>query len=726
MSERSAAVPQRRLTAALGAAVILCALFGALLSSSLPLTTRQDVSALGFVIGGLAVLTSAGLAARRSQGPRRRAWTLLASASAVAVLGNAWVGLRGIDSVTNPSVVGEGSIAIALLLSVVGLLGLHASRQRGAELTLMALDGVVMGCAVLVTASIVVYTRMLESTTGSMLAGAGGMLFLLLDVALATVAALLIVRSQGNREFFSLIGFGFLLYAVADLTYLVEAASGDFRFGTVHDLAWIAGYLLLAVSAWHPDASAAPTDEQPGTTSDVEGTVLIFVILLAAVTVQLLYPQQDGFTSTQMVLWVLLVLAAGARQTLLTASNAALRLGLEERVREQTADLRRMARQTEVLLRSVGDGIYGVDLEGRITFVNPSGAEALGHRPESLLGRRAHDEFHGAQPDGTPYPWTGCYVTEAIDHGQVSSAEEDNYVRSDGTSFPVEITSSPLVDGNRISGAVVVFRDVTQRHEVDRMKNEFLSIVSHELRTPLTSIRGSLGLIASGALVELTPQAERIVAIAVESSDRLTRLINDILDMDRIQSGTLPMNVVPHAAADLLQAAATGVAELARAADVRLQVVPSTGRVLADRDRIVQTLTNLLGNAIKFSSPGSAVRLGAAVGDIHLTFSVRDHGRGIPAEMLEAVFQPFKQVDSSDAREKGGTGLGLAISREIVERHGGRIWAESENGTGTTVRFTVPRFRDAGNDDVVSAHDEGQPAGALALATYDVAGGELR
>ena len=544
------------------------------------------------------------LAARRASGRKRRAWILLASAAGMGMLTNIVTTAMGIDPVADPSLAGEGGLAVAMVLSIVGLLALPTVRQRGAELGLMLLDGLVMGCAVLVIASIVVYSQILGDDGGSVAARATTLLLPLLDVALATVALLLIVRSDGNRGFYSAIGLGFLLYAAADMAFAVEAAKGDFRFGTPQDLGWIAGYLLFAATTWHPEASAPPRETRQQTNSGVRGTILVFGILLAALVVQLVYPKDEVLTRTQTVLWLLLVLAAGTRQTLLAGDNAALRHGLERRVREQTADLRRMARNTEVLLSSVGDGIYGVDLDGCVTFLNPSAVAALGHPAEALRGRRAHDVFHGPQEDGSPYPCSGCYVTEAIDHGLVSSAEEDTYIRADGTTFPVEITASPLIDDDTISGAVVVFRDVTQRHEVDRMKNEFLSVVSHELRTPLTSIRGSLGLISSGALVELTPQAERMVSIAVESSDRLTRLINDILDIERIQSGKLPMSLVPHDAAALLRAAAVEMGGLAGASDVRLEVVATTGRVLADQDRIVQTLTNLVGNAIKFSTAG--------------------------------------------------------------------------------------------------------------------------
>ena len=703
MTERSPAALQRRFTAALGAAVLLCALFTVLLSSSLPASVRATLSGVGLLVGGVAIVISGTLCVRRGRGRRRRAWVLMTSAAAMGLISNVWTTLEHVDPVKDPSLVAEGSIALAMLFSIVGILTLPAVRYRREELVLMFLDGLVMGGAVLVIVSIVVYSQILDSNTGTLAARAATLVFPLLDVALATVSLLLIMRSQGNRWPFFLLGSGFLLYAVADLAFAVEAAQGEFAFGSVQDMGWIAGYFLFTAAAWHPDASSTPHDRPAQSTSDVRGTLLVFCVLLSALAVQLLYPQNETLTRTQTILWLLFVFAVGIRQTLLTGDNARLRQGLEQRVREQTADLRRMARNTETLLTSVGDGIYGVDLDGRITFINPSGAAALGYSSAELLGQHAHRMFHAPQADGTPFAWTGCYVTEAIQQGTLSSAEEDTYLRADGSEFPVEITSSPLVDDDIITGAVVVFRDVTQRREVDRMKNEFLSVVSHELRTPLTSIRGSLGIIASGALVELTPQAERMVTIAVESSDRLTRLINDILDIERIQSGKLPMSLVPVEAASLLEATATEMNGFAQTAGVRLVVGNATGAVLADADRVVQTLTNLVGNAIKFSPAGGVVRLEAAASDDRVTFSVHDQGRGIPEEKLLAVFEPFEQVDSSDARQKGGTGLGLAISRGIVERHGGRIWAESVAGRGATVRFFLPRASEVGGSVEESA-----------------------
>ena len=187
-----------------------------------------------------------------------------------------------------------------------------------------------------------------------------------------------------------------------------------------------------------------------------------------------------------------------------------------------------------------------------------------------------------------------------------------------------------------------------------------------------------------------------MVTIALQSSERLTRLINDLLDIERIESGNRPMEVTAHDAQQLLAAAAKQIDGLATSVGVRVEVGASAGRVLADEDGIMQTLTNLLGNAIKYSDPGGTVGLDATEGEGLVLFRVHDQGRGIPADKLESIFERFEQVDSSDARQKGGTGLGLAISRSIIERHGGRIWAESELGVGTTVQFTLPSVRSPG------------------------------
>ncbi|WP_296606658.1 PAS domain-containing protein, partial [Nocardioides sp.] len=307
--------------------------------------------------------------------------------------------------------------------------------------------------------------------------------------------SLALLRSRGaDRRALLLLALGFACWVPSDLAYAVLVAKGDFQFGTPLDLGWILGYALIALAAWYPSVET-DTPEDPGRPAQVPDTALVYTALIAAATVQVM-SGGGAMNPASRALWLALAVAVAGRQILLTRDNVALRRGLGQRVQEQTADLRRLARQTEVLLTSVDDGIYGVDASGDLTFVNPSGARALGYAGPDLLGRNAHDVFHAAAEDGGSYPYSGCYIAEAIDTGTVTSAQDDVYSRADGSTFPVEISASPLVDerpdARTVRGAVVVFRDVTQRREVERMKNEFLSVVSHELRTPLTSIRGSL------------------------------------------------------------------------------------------------------------------------------------------------------------------------------------------------------------------------------------------
>ncbi len=661
------------------------------LLSPLPSAVRAATSSLALVLLAVALAQATYRNARRCSGTRRRAWLLFTSGAITAMLGNGWSAVVGADPVSDPSLVTESLLALASLLAVGALIALRSSGARGPEKLLLVLDGFVVGSAVLLVTTITVYGRVLDALQGAWWHQVFTLTFPFLDVLMVAVAALLLAESRSQRGLLTLIGAGFALYALGDLAFAVRTAQGSSSFGSPYDLGWIAGWGLTLVAAWHPDATREPP-RAPAVRTPVRRTVLVFGLLLVALVVQMLVPN-PGLGELRQVLWLCLVAGVGARQALLTGDNATLRAGLERRVAEQTADLRQMARQNEALLTSVADGIYGVDREGLLTFANPAAALTLGYRVEDLLGRHPHDAFHGPQEDGTPFPKERCYLAQAVQHGVTVSAEADQYRRADGTLIPVEVTASPLQDDDGVRGAVVAFRDMTQRHEVDRMKNEFLSVVSHELRTPLTSIRGSLGLLTSGGIVDLNPAAQRMLTIAVESSERLSRLISDILDIERIESGRLPMELVPHELRELVDRCLRELSGLASSSGVTLRTGPVEGWVLADADRVVQALTNLVGNAVKFSPAGGTVTIAAAPdgarSDRRLLVTVHDEGRGIPADKLETVFHPFEQVDSSDAREHGGTGLGLAITRRIVEAHGGRIWATSELGRGTTMRFTL-------------------------------------
>ncbi len=362
---------------------------------------------------------------------------------------------------------------------------------------------------------------------------------------------------------------------------------------------------------------------------------------------------------------------------------------ITERKRAEEA-LERLRRQNELILNAAGEGICGINLEGITTFVNPAAARMLGWSPQEVVGRSLHEAVRHSWSDGSPCAVGGCSILQAMREACVRQGSDEIFWRRDGTFFPVEYVSTPLREKGQIVGAVIVFRDITERRAIERMKDEFISVAGHELRTPLTSIRGALGLVASGKLGALPPKCQRMIDIAVTNTDRLVRLINDILDLERIEAGKILMSMQDCDAANLMSQAADVMQTMAEKAGVTLKVQPRHVRLRADPDRIIQTLTNLLSNAIKFSPAGSTVRLSVSRDHSAVVFKVEDRGRGIPSDKLDKIFGRFEQVDASDSREKGGTGLGLAICRSIADQHGGRIWVESELGKGSTFFLALP------------------------------------
>jgi PAS domain S-box-containing protein len=266
---------------------------------------------------------------------------------------------------------------------------------------------------------------------------------------------------------------------------------------------------------------------------------------------------------------------------------------------------------------------------------------------------------------------------------------QDKVLLRDGRVF--EQYSAPVTDAEgRSYGRVWHYHDITDRHVAEQQKAEFVSMVSHELRTPLTSIRASLGLLVGSGLGELSGPGRRMVEIAVANSDRLIRLINDILDTEQMEAGNVSLDKQACDVGTLMTQAVETMHGLAESAQVRLSVHPLSALLWADPDRVLQTLTNLLSNAIKFSPPASTVQVSARREGQQVVVQVKDQGRGIPADKLETIFDRFQQVFATDRREKDGAGLGLAICRNIVRQHGGRIWVESEQGKGSIFFVAFP------------------------------------
>ena len=369
------------------------------------------------------------------------------------------------------------------------------------------------------------------------------------------------------------------------------------------------------------------------------------------------------------------------------------------RQRAAEAHARQVEARHEAVVSVLGEGIAIVTRDGVVELANASAERILGVRADGVVGRRMLDwPWRMFDEDGGELPREAHPIFVALHTGRAQADTVLGVRRGDtGERIWVAVNAHPLVrpGETRPHAAVASFRDVTERRRIERLKDQLIATVSHELRTPLTSIRGALDLV----LADGATRAERerhLLGMAARNAERLNRLVNDLLDVERIESGAELLRQSACDAGALIGAAVDGVRPVAEQAGRRLRVetAPAPAQVWADADRIVQVLTNLLGNAIKFSLDGGEVTAEArGVGD-EVWFSVRDDGRGIPAEKLESVFEPFVQLHAADTRAQRGAGLGLAISRAIVAQHGGRIWAESEGeGCGASFTFVLPRAR---------------------------------
>jgi PAS domain S-box-containing protein len=358
---------------------------------------------------------------------------------------------------------------------------------------------------------------------------------------------------------------------------------------------------------------------------------------------------------------------------------------ITERKRSEE-ELRVSEARTRALVENLMEGLLVLRPDFAIEDLNPAAERIFGYRREDLVGQSVVLLL----PDEPEYR-----AEEFLDRAREQAL---NRTRS-GEVFPIEVQLYEVeTPAGRLLAAHV--RDLSERHEVDRLKKQFVSAVSHELRTPLTSLRGSLGLLAAGAVGELPAAAEEVVAIAERNTTRLVTLINDILDLERLEAGQLALERRPTPVRGVLEEARETVEALAGQQGVSIQLPDAEGLILGDHDRLVQVVVNLLSNAIKFTPEGSRVRVEARRDGESVRLAVSDEGRGVPPGFREQIFEPFRQVEGSDARKKGGTGLGLAICRSIVEQHDGTIGVEAREGPGATFWFTVPAADAAVTDEV--------------------------
>jgi PAS domain S-box-containing protein len=376
------------------------------------------------------------------------------------------------------------------------------------------------------------------------------------------------------------------------------------------------------------------------------------------------------------------------------------RLALEalEQQAAAEANAERLRTRTE-LLDLAQDVIIVTDPGDRIMFFNRGASRTLGFTREEAVGRLAHELL------ATELPIPREEVSRALAHSGHWEGEIV-MVGKDGRRVTVD---SRWVMRTHESGKPVailsISQDVTSRREVERMKNEFVSVVSHELRTPLTSIRGALGLIEGGVMGEVQSEMLEMVSIARANADRLIRLVNDILDLEKMEAGKLELKRTDLVLEGVLRNVISGIQQLADRSQVTLVTeVPSDLVLFADEDRMVQLLTNLVSNAVKFSPKGGKVVVRASRrGPRMVRIAVTDQGPGIAPDQIGRLFAKFQQLDAADDRKRGGTGLGLAISKAIAEQHGGSVGVESAVGRGSTFHVDLPAQMPSGRTPAVVA-----------------------
>ena len=375
-----------------------------------------------------------------------------------------------------------------------------------------------------------------------------------------------------------------------------------------------------------------------------------------------------------------------------------LNASLERRVEERTAALRETfehvresERRIQTILESAPDPFIAVDLNGRITDWNSRAEKLFGWRREEVTGRSVievlvPERFRASSDRALKQVAASARVP--LDGAAIERIVVDRH----GREIEVELRVG-IVNSGKLQLLCAFMHDISQRNEVDRLKTEFVSTVSHELRTPLTAVYGSLRLLAGGVAGQLPAQGKQLLEMSTRSCQRLIRLINDVLDVERIASGRMELRLQPLDLGSLVARALADTEAYAHELGVGLRMNEASvvaAQVVADGDRVTQVMVNLLSNAAKYSPRGDEVLVTLAAHGGRARVTVMDHGPGIPAEFRSRVFERFAQADASDRREKGGTGLGLNICRSIVVAHGGTIGFDSEPGVRTAFWFELP------------------------------------
>jgi PAS domain S-box-containing protein len=354
----------------------------------------------------------------------------------------------------------------------------------------------------------------------------------------------------------------------------------------------------------------------------------------------------------------------------------------------------RARREIDALLEATGDGVLGMDLDGKCTSLNRVGSELLGHTETSIRGRDVHDALHHTCGDGTPRDRAASPILAALREGAKAESDDDTLFDRKGKPFPAKWSLHPLMDGTELRGAVLTFTDMTVIRENEealrravRARDEVVAIVSHDLRNPLGVVVAAAELLIDLPLDE--DERRNQSSIIARSAARMGRLIEDLLDVARIEAGALVVRTAPEDAEPILEEIESVFDLQARERGVTLQVRVADGTppAQADRDRVIQALSNLVGNALKFTPEGGTIQVSAEGAGDHVSFSVSDDGPGVPPDVQDKLFDRFWQAERHD---RTGSGLGLAIVRGIAEAHGGHVDVDSEAGHGARFSLVLP------------------------------------
>lgn len=417
--------------------------------------------------------------------------------------------------------------------------------------------------------------------------------------------------------------------------------------------------------------------------------VVFLLILFFPIVGTMLLLATDVTRYIALVLILLAVMLISSAMGVSRTVHQSIRLGIEAAIREER--LRDFKQRLDMFVQETPLAVIEWDLERHVVIWNPAATRMFGYGEEEARSLSAAELVFDNRHKGLP-----AILDEAFsDSGHFHSIQENR--RKDGMLVLCEWINTPLINASeQVVGVLSLVQDITERVANERIKNEFISIVSHELRTPVTAIKGGLGLLASGALDDDPEQARNLLQVALANTNRLHLLINDILDVDKLEAGKMEFRFAGHSLENLLAGVVSANAPYARQHGVRIDP-PAIAAELAgtavycDADRIFQVLTNLLANAIKFSAGGRAVTLSATVHGDRCRLVVTNFGEVIPEADREHMFGKFFQRDSSTTRSKGGTGLGLYICQKILAEHGTQLDFVSDADAGTRFFFDLQR-----------------------------------